>query len=137
MKRKITSLALRATLIALGFQADAQQPKKVARIGYISQLSPSNDSAREAFRQGLRELGYIENQNIVVEWRFTEGENERLPELAEDLVHGNVDIIVTSGGTEATMAAKRASKTIPIVMTSGSDPVGTGLIASLARPGEM
>ena len=97
--------------------------------------SPSTDSARiEAFRQGLRELGYVEGKNIVIEWRYAEGKPDRLPALAAELVRLKVDVIVT-GGPVATRAAKEATSTIPIVMAQDSDPVGSGFVASLARPG--
>src|SRR5215470_19944301 len=113
--------------------AEAQQPKKVPRIGYL--VSVSRSSTREvgqveAFRQGLRELGYVEGQNIAIEYRYAEGVEERLPNLAADLVQLNVDVIFVTG-TTGTQAAKRATKTIPIVMASVTDPVGTGLVASL------
>ena len=97
--------------------------------------SPSAISARvEAFRQGLRELGYVEGKNIVIEWRYAEGKLDRLPALAAELVRLKVDIIVT-GGPAATRAAKEATVTIPIVMAQDTDPVGNGFVASLARPG--
>jgi len=124
-------------LFALSFPADAQQPKKVPRIGFL--VSGSLSSTREignveAFRQGLHELGYVEGQNIAIEYRYAEGVEERLPNLAAELVQLKVDVIFTSG-TTATQAAENATKTIPIVMTSVTDPVGTGLVASLAHPG--
>src|SRR6266550_988455 len=112
-----------------------QQPTKIPRIGYLTGVSPSTNSARhETFRQGLRELGYVEGKNIVIEWRSAEGKFDRLPALAAELVHLKVDIIVT-GGRSATRAAKEATVTIPIVMTQVGDPVGSGFVASLARPG--
>ena len=115
--------------------AYAQQPKKVPRIGVISPAFPSAAAPFiEAFREGLLDLGYIEGKNIVVEARYGEGKEDRLPALAAELVHLRVDIIVAGGGN-ATLAAKNATKTIPIVMASASDPVGSGLVASLARPG--
>ena len=115
--------------------AEAQQPKKVPRIGFLAAASPSAISARvEAFRQGLRELGYVEGKNIVIEWRSAEGKLDRLPELAAELVRLKVDVIVT-GGPIATRAAKEATSTIPIVMALDTDPVGNGFVASLARPG--
>ena len=122
-------------LFALCFSAEAQQPTKVPRIGYLSAASPSANAARiEAFRQGLRELGYVEGKNIVIEWRYAEGKLDRLPALAAELVRLKVDIIVTAGPT-ATRAAKEATSTIPIVMAQDGDPVGNGFVASLARPG--
>jgi putative tryptophan/tyrosine transport system substrate-binding protein len=122
---------------ALCAVAQAQQPKKVPRIGYLSNADPATDSARaEAIRLALRELGYIEGQNIAFEYRYTEGKQDRLPELAAELVRLKVDIIVVSGGTIPIQAAKNATKTIPIVMMGGGiDPVEAGLIESLARPG--
>jgi putative tryptophan/tyrosine transport system substrate-binding protein len=135
MKRIFTAFALCTMLFALCFPASAQQPKKIPRIGFLSIGSPSSVTSRyEAFRQGLRELGYVEGQNILIEWRFAEGKREELPALASDLVHLKVDVIVTAG-TTATTPAKRATSTIPIVMAYSADPVGTGLVASLSRPG--
>jgi putative tryptophan/tyrosine transport system substrate-binding protein len=134
MKNKITILTLCAILLALSFPVEAQQPKKIPKIGFLSAPSRSAQSGRyEAFRQGLRELGYVEGKNIVIEWRYAEGELERLPDLAAELVRLRVDVIV-AGGTPAARAAKEATTTIPIVM-SGGDPVRAGIVASLARPG--
>ena len=122
-------------LFALCVSAEAQQPTKVPRIGYLAAASPSAIAARiEAFRQGLRELGYVEGKNIVIEWRYAEGKLDRLPALAAELVRLKVDVIVTAG-PPATRAAKEATATIPIVMTQDTDPVGNGFVASLARPG--
>jgi putative tryptophan/tyrosine transport system substrate-binding protein len=135
MMRKITVLTLCAMLFALCVSAEAQQPGKVSRIGYLITSSPSAIAPRmDAFQQGLRELGYIEGQNIVIERRHAEGKLDRLPELAAELVRLNVDVIVTSGPT-ATRPAKGATSTIPIVMTFDDDPVGSGFVASLAHPG--
>ena len=118
-----------------GTVATAQQPTKIPRIGFLSASSPAALSARiEAFRQGLRELGYVEGKNIVIEWRSAEGKLDRLPALAAELVRLKVDIIVTAGPS-LTHAAKEATSTIPIVMTFDPDPVGSGFVASLARPG--
>ena len=115
--------------------SDAQQPTKVPRIGYLTGATPDGQSHRiEAFRQGLRELGYVEGKNISIEYRFAEGKPDRLPALAAELVRLKVDIIVTSGAP-ATRSAKEATVTIPIVMTNDTDPVGSGFVASLARPG--
>ena len=126
---------LGALLFVLSFPAEAQQSKKVPRIGYLSVLSPSSDSTRiEAFRQGLRELAYVEGQSISIESRYAEGKLNRLPDLAEELVRLKVDIIVV-GGSTATRAAKNVTKLIPIVMAHGSDPVELGFVTSLARPG--
>ena len=136
-RRKLGSYALCAMLIALGFPAEAQQPKKVSRIGYLSSFDPAGESARsEGIRLALRELGYIEGQNITIEYRYAEGKMDRARELAAELVRLKVDIILAAGGTGIIQAAKNATKTIPIVMTGGgSDPVAAGLIESLARPG--
>ena len=134
MKTKITGIALGAMLYAICFLAEAQPPKKVPRIGFLTAASPSSVAARiEAFRQGLREFGYVEGNNIVIEYRYAAGKLERQSALAAKLVHLKVDIIVT-GGPIATGAAREATATIPIVMAQDFDPVSTGLVASLARP---
>src|SRR3989454_6335767 len=134
MKKKITVLTLYAMLSVLCSSAQAQ-PTKIPRIGFLSASSPAALSGRiEAFRQGLRELGYVEGKNIVIEWRSAEGKLDRLPALAAELVRLKVDIIVTAGPV-LTRAAKEATSTIPIVMTFDPDPVGSGFVASLARPG--
>src|SRR5438309_3147398 len=130
-----SSILVVAVLLAVGVIADAQQPTKIPRIGFLIGTSPTANAARvEAFRQGLRELGYVEGKTIVIEWRYAEGKLDRFPELAAELVRLKVDIIVT-GGPPATRAAKEATITIPIVMEQDSDPVGNGFVASLARPG--
>jgi len=114
---------------------EAQQPTKIPRIGYLSGASLSAIRDRiEAFRQGLRELGYVEGKNIVIEWRWAEGKPDRLPDLAAELVRLKVDMIV-SAGPIVTRHFKEATKTIPIVMAQDNDPVGNGFVASLARPG--
>ena len=129
-----------ALLFALCFPAEAQQTKIVPRIGYLSRdLHPADSRAPvprnlEAFRQGLRQLGYIEDQNIIIEYRYSDGRNERLPALAEELVRLKVEIIVTDSIASA-RAAKKATTTIPIVMASVGDPIVAGLVNSLARPG--
>jgi len=134
MRRKFFGLALTTLLLALCFPVQAQQPTKIPRIGYLSPTSPSVSPTRiEAFRQGLRELGYIEGKNIVIEYRYAEGKFDRLPALARDLVSLKVDVIVAIG-TASVEAAKDATQTIPIILSSG-DPVGSGHVASLARPG--
>jgi putative tryptophan/tyrosine transport system substrate-binding protein len=116
MKRFVGFLSIFATLAAGGVAVQAQQPKKVFRIGYLSGQDPASESARsEPFRLALRELGYIEGQNIAIEYRNAEGKLDRYPELAAELVRLKVDIIVTTGGSP-TLAAKNATKTIPIVM---------------------
>jgi putative ABC transport system substrate-binding protein len=124
-------------LLALPFPAWAQQPKKVPRIGYLSLLDPAAESTRsEAIRVALRERGYIEGRNIATEYRYAEGKRDRLPELAAELVRLKVDIILVAGGIRPIGVAKNATKTIPIVMTGlSADPVETGLVESLARPG--
>ena len=131
------AILLGAMLFALCSVAPAQQPKTVPRIGYLSAGDAASDSARsEAIRQALRELGYIEGQNIASEYRYAERRPDRYPELAAELVRLKVDIIVVAGGVIPTRAAKNATKTIPIVMGgSGLDPVTAGLVESLARPG--
>ena len=136
MSKKIFSLVLCALLLAFSYPTNAQQPTKIPRIGYLSFGSSSfTFSARgEAFRQGLRELGYVEGKNIVIEWRSAEGKLDRLPALAAELVGLKVDIIV-SAGSSVTRSAKEATSTIPIVMAQASDPVASGFVASLARPG--
>ncbi len=124
-----------ALLLALGFPAQAQQSGKVIRIGFMGATSPSIEKSRiDAFQQGLRELGYVEGKNIVVEYRWAEGKIERLPGLAAELVRLKVEVIVT-GGSTSSRAAKEATTTIPIVMAQVNDPVGSGFVASLARPG--
>src|SRR5712691_10556785 len=127
--------ALLLAVAAAGPPVDAQQAPKVAKIGYLSPSTPAL-AARlfEAFRQGLRDLGYVEGKTLVLEVRYAEARVERLPELAREPVGLKVDVIVV--GTDAAIAAvKRETRTIPIVMTTSNDPVGTGFVASLARPG--
>jgi putative tryptophan/tyrosine transport system substrate-binding protein len=134
MKKSLFEVSLCAVLLTFSFPAEAQQAKKIPRIGFLG-TSPSAIAGRiEAFRQGLRELGYVEGKNIVIEWRYTEEKPERMSELAAELVRLKVDIIIT-GGPPATRAAKEATNTIPIVMAQDADPVGNGFVASLARPG--
>jgi putative tryptophan/tyrosine transport system substrate-binding protein len=127
------------TLCALLFtactNAEAQQPKKVPRIGLLRPGSPPGSSPYvDAFRQGLRDLGYVEGKNIIIEYRYAEGKLDRLPELAAELVRLKIDVIL-AGGTQTTTAAQQATSTIPIVAAGAGDLVGTGLVASLARPG--
>ena len=131
------TLAFALLLLAAPLGVEAQPSEKVHRIGYLSGGSPS--SARtsalvEAFRDGLREFGYVEGRNLTIEWRFSQGRSEQFPALANELSHLKLEAIVTIGGP-ATRAAKQATSTIPIVMAFSGDPVGTGLIASIARPG--
>jgi ABC-type uncharacterized transport system substrate-binding protein len=129
-------LAGAAGLLAAPLAAEAQQADQIARIGYLAaDLVSTNPRFREAFRQGLRELGYVEGRNVVIEYRDAKGHLERLPALAAELVALKVDVILAAAGTPAVVAAKQATKTIPIVFASPSDPVGSGLVASLARPG--
>ena len=133
--KTLFSILLAIAVVVGGAMAQAQQPTKIRRIGYLAPQSLSAVVVRtEAFRQGLRELGYIEGKNIVIEWRSAEGKLDHLPALAAELVRLKVDVIVTTGPT-GTRPAKEATSTIPIVMAQDIDPVGTGFIASLARPG--
>src|SRR5947208_13455321 len=137
MKKIFIHLALSAMLFALGATAEAQQSKKVPRIGYLAPGDAASDSARaEGIRLALRELGYMEGQNIATEYRYAEGKPDRLAELSAELVRLKVDIILVTGGGRVIRAAKNATKTIPIVMTgSGVDPVEADFVESLARPG--
>ena len=137
MKTKVTFLALCAMFSALSFEAEAQQPKKVPRIGYLSAYDAASESSRaEGVRLALRELGYIEGQNIAIEYRYAEAKRDRYPELAAELVRLKVDIMVVAGGFIPIQAVNNATKTIPIVMAGiGGDPVKLGLVESLARPG--
>jgi putative tryptophan/tyrosine transport system substrate-binding protein len=132
MKRREFIAGIGGVVAAWPLAAGAQQSGKIPRIGY---LSPAGAMPRdEAFRQRLQELGYVEGKSIIIEYRFAEGKFERLRALAEELVRLEVDVIVTAV-TQASLAAKHATKTIPIVFAAVSDPLGTGLVASLARPG--
>jgi putative ABC transport system substrate-binding protein len=137
MKRKIIVLGLCVLLFALCVSADAQQPGRIHRIGYLVSSDRATEFTRaEALRRALRELGYIEGKNITIEYRYAEGEVDRFSTLAFELVRSKVDIIVVAGGYRVVQAAKNATKTIPIVMTGGGiDPVMAGLVESLARPG--
>jgi len=136
MDRRAFVGALAAGLLAVPLAAEAQPAGKVYRIGVLEgtpvALNPAN---LEAFRQGLQELGYVERQNYVIEYRSADGRPERFPDLAADLVRLKVDLIVTSG-TGAALEAKNATRTIPIAMAGSGDPVQNGLVVSLARPGE-
>jgi putative ABC transport system substrate-binding protein len=135
MSKRLLVLFTTVLIFAFVSIVEAQQPMKIPRIGFIGGASPSASSARlEPFRHGLRELGYIEGKTIVIEWRSAEGKLDRLPALLTELVRLKVDVIVTAGPS-VTRAAKEATTTIPIVMTNEGDPVGTGFVASLARPG--
>ncbi len=135
MAKKICRIVLCAMIFVLSFSAEAQQPAKIPRLGYLTAPPFSALTAQhEAFRQGLRELGYVEGKNIFIEWRSAEAKLDRLPELAAELVRLKVEVIVTAGPAP-TRAAKGATSTIPVVMAFDSDPVGNGFVASLARPG--
>src|SRR5213079_2406590 len=133
MDRRDTVLALLA-LGAAPLAAEAQPAAKVARIGYLATNPEASSQVREAFFQGLRDLGYVEGRNLVIEYRDAEGKVERLPAFAAELVALKVDIIVASG-TLAALAAKQTTKIVPIVFSPAGDPVGSGLVTSLARPG--
>jgi putative tryptophan/tyrosine transport system substrate-binding protein len=138
MRKTVIGFTLSAMLFALCGSASAQQPNKVPRIGYLSSADPARESTRrfEAIRLALRELGYVEGQNIAIESRYAEGKRDRYSQLAAELVRLKVDIIVVAGGLRTIRAAKNATKTIPIVMaTFSDDPVEQGLVESLARPG--
>jgi ABC-type uncharacterized transport system substrate-binding protein len=137
MDKKVFHLALCAMLFAFCFRVEAQEPKKVPRLGYLSALDSTRESTRfESIRLALRKRGYIEGQNIAIEYRYAEGKQDRFPNLAAELVHLKVDIIMVAGGDILIRAAKNATKTIPIVMMGGGlDPVEAGLVESLARPG--
>jgi putative ABC transport system substrate-binding protein len=136
MKIRIGLLILVEIILVQGYLAEAQQPKKIPRIGCLTASDVGRDRDIKSIRLALRELGYIEGQNIVIEYRSAEGKRDRRPELAAELVRLKVDIIVVSGGGETIRAVKNATKTIPIVMAGrGIDPVVSGLIDSLARPG--
>jgi putative ABC transport system substrate-binding protein len=132
-------LAFSITLLLGGLfspvAAEAQEAAKIARIGYLPLNLAAGPDLHEAFRQGLRDLGYVEGRNLAIEYRDAEGKTERLPALAAELVALKVDVIVVTGGTLAALAAKQATRTLPIVFTVAADPVTDGLVTSLARPG--
>jgi ABC-type uncharacterized transport system substrate-binding protein len=135
-EKRLFSFALSAMLSALSFPVEAQQPGKVPRIGFLGNSTATLEANLIApFREGLRDLGYVEGKNIVIEWRWAEGKYERFPTLIAELIASKVDLIVTAG-TPATVALKKATTTLPLVMIAVGDPVGSGLIASLAHPGE-
>jgi putative tryptophan/tyrosine transport system substrate-binding protein len=135
MTKKVILLALCSLLLAQCSAVEAQQPTKVPRIGFLNTNPPAAFTTRmEGFRQGLRELGYVEGKNILIEYRYAEGKLDRLPVLTAELVRLKVDVIVTAVSS-STRSAKEATHTIPIVMAQDNDPVGNGFIASLARPG--
>ena len=133
--RLVVIVSLGLVLLSAPVTAAAQRAEKVPRLGYLSALSASIPfPPRAAFRQGLRDLGWVEGQNIAIEWRFAEGNADRLPDLAAELVRLKVDLIFTET-TPAARAAKQATTTIPIVFNAVADPIGSGLVANLARPG--
>jgi len=135
LRKKFLFLVLAILLLAIVHITHAQQQGKIVRIGFLDPSTASGMAGLlEAFRQEMRKLGWIEGKNITIEYRFAEGKNDRLPELAADLVRLSVDLILVSGAQPAS-AAKSATTTIPIVMANAGDPVGAGLVASLARPG--
>src|SRR5207247_6427557 len=135
MRKNVMHLTLCAMLLALCSSVAAQQPKKIPRIGFLGNSTPAlEENLVGPLREGLRDLGYVEGKNIVIEWRWAEGKYERFPTLIAELIALNVDLIVTAG-TPATIALKKATTTLPLVMIAVGDPVGTGLIASLAHPG--
>jgi len=127
-------LVAAGTLLAAPLVAEAQQAANVTRIGYLSHNLAASSHLRDAFLQGLRELGYVEGRNVVIEYRYAEGKPERLPALAAELVALKVDVIVTVSNTTA-LAAKQATRTVPIVFTAVANPVAAGIVTSLARPG--
>jgi len=134
-KAGVLSILFLVVLLDVAVIAEAQPLTKLSRIGFLNVGTPATSPARqEVFRQGLRDLGYVEGKNIVIEWRYAEGKPDRLPAIAADLVRLKVDVIVTGGGI-STRSAKDATVTIPIVMTQDIDPVGNSFVASLARPG--
>ena len=136
MRRKIIGFALGAAIFALCLSAHAQQPTKVPRVGYVTSTGNSNDPgpSGQAFRQGLRDLGYVEGKNILVEYRYIEGNPELIPAFIAELLALKVDVLVATSPT-AIRAAKQATKTVPIVMVTTQDPVAAGIVDSLARPG--
>jgi putative ABC transport system substrate-binding protein len=135
VSRTVIGPALAVLLFAMCSSIEAQEPTKIPRIGFLIATTPSAISARlDAFRHGLRELGYVEAKEIAIEYRYAEGKVNRMPELAAELTRLKVDLIFSTG-PQSTRAAKRATSTIPIVMGFDNDPVGNGFIASLARPG--
>src|SRR6266542_435340 len=135
MERRTFMAVLAGGLLAPPLAAEAQPAAKVARIGYLGTNVAAFPQLREAFLQGLRDLGHVEGRNVVIEYRSAEGKPERLPALAAELVALKVDVIVTGGGTPPALAAKQATRTLPIVFASAPDPVTDGLVNSIARPG--
>src|SRR5713226_572366 len=134
MERRTFMAMLTGGIVASPLAAEAQQAAKIARIGYLTGNLAANPHVPEAFRQGLRDLGYVEGRNVVIEYRDAEGKYDRLPALAAELVALKVDVIVV-GSTPQALAAKQATRTLPIVFAAVTDPVTDGLVTSLARPG--
>jgi len=134
MERRTFMAMLTGGIVVAPFAAEAQQAAKIARIGYLSPNLASSSRSHEAFRQGLRDLGYVEGRNVVIEYRDAEGKFERLPALAAELVALKVDVIVAPN-TVGVLAARQATRTLPIVFATAADPVTSGLVTSLARPG--
>jgi putative ABC transport system substrate-binding protein len=134
MRGQFSIFSLAILTLASVHLAESQQPKKVPRIGFL-RVAPLEDPLTAAFRQGLRELGYVDGKNIAIEYRSAEGKGDRLPDLAAELVGLNVEVIVVGGGTGPVRQVQKVTNTIPIVFTQVSDPVGAGLVASLAHPG--
>src|SRR3989337_1028421 len=135
MERRRFIEVIAGGLVAAPLAAEAQQAVKIARIGFLTpNMAASPPHVREAFRQGLHDLGYVEGRNVVIEYRDAEGKSERFPALAAELVALKVDVIVAPG-TPAALAAKQATRTLPIVFPIAGDPVTSGLVTSLARPG--
>src|ERR1700756_4045786 len=134
-QHSVPCLALCAMLFALSVPVAAQAAGKIPRIGYLSPGSLSDSPNRDAFLQGLRGLGYVEGKTILIEYRYAEGKFERVPELAEELVRLKVDVLMVGGGTATVLRVKKVTNTVPIVFALVSDPVGDGVVASLARPG--
>src|SRR6266545_5554228 len=132
MERRTFMAMLTGGIVVAPFSAEAQQAAKIARIGFLSLNQGANPLLHEAFRQGLRDLGYVEGRNVVIEYRSAEGKLERLPALAAELVALNVDVIVTAAGTLVALTAKQATRTVPIVFIAVGDPVTSGLVTSLA-----
>jgi putative ABC transport system substrate-binding protein len=133
-RRKLL-IALGAGALAAPLRSFAQQPARIGRIGFLSPFPSGDDQQFEAFKQQFRDLGHVEGKTITIDYRSAEGKYDRLPALAADLVRRNVDVIMTAGGTPAATAAKNATRTIPVVFVAVADPVGQGIVTSLARPG--
>src|SRR5712692_2232234 len=135
MDRRTFMAMLTGGIVAAPFAAEAQQAAKIARIGYLGNSRTAFPRLQEAFLQGLRDLGYVEGRNVVIEYRYAEGKLERLPALAAELVALKVDVIFVGGGTLTALAAKQVTRTLPIVFADAADPVTSGLVTNLARPG--